>query len=386
MFVTNLAMFLLKYLLGGLKMKFEKEGQINFIAEMSEHQIVANEFFGMTLLKSLRKNFDLGNLLINYFDTSGKFLSWVDCYGTFTENADSSKDLFDEDDIIRNKIYEDALQDRLTYFDVKPRMYKSSDVIEAKEYDNSTYVNIMKKVFDAQYSVTMPFGVNAYIQLTCFKSKASQDFSQEEMDVLKNIYVYVANAYKNFKMHERAKIIAQIQAEVISQGERAYLICDQFMHVISHSIAAKDILKDIWGPSVSHEINSSTPCTWLPFLLACDESNNELIYTRIIKDYQFVIHTFDKAYSNGIVDRYHWITINKHVDSKDTCEFDAMQPLTFQERRVAELMHEGLTYKQIAQELVISYHTVKKHVQNIYTKCDIKSRHQLYTCFQENNK
>ena len=45
---------------------------------------------------------------------------------------------------------------------------------------------------------------------------------------------------------------------------------------------------------------------------------------------------------------------------------------------VAELMYNGLTYKAIADELVISYHTVKKHVQNIYTKCGVKSRFQLY--------
>ena len=29
-------------------------------------------------------------------------------------------------------------------------------------------------------------------------------------------------------------------------------------------------------------------------------------------------------------------------------------------------MCQGLTYKAIADELVVSYHTVKKHVQNIY--------------------
>lgn len=34
-------------------------------------------------------------------------------------------------------------------------------------------------------------------------------------------------------------------------------------------------------------------------------------------------------------------------------------------------------YRKFADELVISYHTVKNHVQNIYTKCGVKSRFQL---------
>lgn len=367
-------------------MKFDKEGQMNFIKEMSEHQIVANEFFGVTLLKSLRKNFDLGNLLINFFDTSGQILSWVDCYGNFSEKVESTFDIMGSEDPIRNKVYQDALEDRLTYFDVKPRMYKSSDIIDESVYNEAAYVSVIKEVFDAHYSVTMPFGVNAYIQLTCFKSQESADFLQSEMEVLESIYVYVANAYKNFKMHERAKIIAKIQSDIITSGARAYLICDQFMHVINHNATAKGYLKDIWGPGVSQDISSSSPCTWLPFLLSDDDNCHTDVYTRMIKDYQFVIHTYDNTYSNGIVDRYHWITIDSAPDSKNGASKDPMQPLTLQERRVAELMHDGLTYKQIADELVISYHTVKKHVQNIYSKCDIKSRHQLYLCFDGNKK
>ena len=37
-----------------------------------------------------------------------------------------------------------------------------------------------------------------------------------------------------------------------------------------------------------------------------------------------------------------------------------------------------MTYKEIAEELTVSYHTVKKHVENIYSKLGIRNRYQLY--------
>ena len=60
--------------------------------------------------------------------------------------------------------------------------------------------------------------------------------------------------------------------------------------------------------------------------------------------------------------------------------------LTPAERRVAVLLTEGNTYKQIAEELVVSYHTVKKHVENIYSKLGISSRYQLYELMAHETK
>ena len=60
-------------------------------------------------------------------------------------------------------------------------------------------------------------------------------------------------------------------------------------------------------------IDSSTPCSWLPFLLGGEEDAQaeDRVQTRVIKNYIFKIYTYDQTYSNGIIDRYHWITISK---------------------------------------------------------------------------
>jgi len=51
-----------------------------------------------------------------------------------------------------------------------------------------------------------------------------------------------------------------------------------------------------------------------------------------------------------------------------------LEPLTDRERDVLELMAAGLTNREIAENLVISPGTVKKHASNIYGKLDVGSR------------
>jgi DNA-binding NarL/FixJ family response regulator len=68
------------------------------------------------------------------------------------------------------------------------------------------------------------------------------------------------------------------------------------------------------------------------------------------------------------------------VDPKST---PAKQPpapsnsLTRREREVATLVTHGLTNRQIASQLVLSRHTVDKHIKNILKKLALHSREQV---------
>jgi DNA-binding CsgD family transcriptional regulator len=51
--------------------------------------------------------------------------------------------------------------------------------------------------------------------------------------------------------------------------------------------------------------------------------------------------------------------------------------LTLREQEVAALAGEGLTNRQIAEELSISEHTAATHVRKILKKLELRSRAQL---------
>jgi len=51
--------------------------------------------------------------------------------------------------------------------------------------------------------------------------------------------------------------------------------------------------------------------------------------------------------------------------------------LTWSESRVVSLVLKGKTDREIAEQLFLSYHTVKKHLQNVFKKMAVKNRVEL---------
>ena len=54
--------------------------------------------------------------------------------------------------------------------------------------------------------------------------------------------------------------------------------------------------------------------------------------------------------------------------------YELMEPLTAREREVLGLLAQGLTNKDIAQNLFVSVRTVEAHLRNVYGKLGVRSR------------
>ncbi|OON95981.1 MAG: helix-turn-helix transcriptional regulator [Candidatus Epulonipiscium fishelsonii] len=368
-------------------MKNETIDQMKFFSEMAERQLTVREMFTNDLMDKIEETFGWSKILIFYFTPSNEFLSWRNREGMLLNDESHPYREIIKNDVIRNIIYEDGLKDKLTCFNVTPRLYKATDIIKSIDYNNSCYVRFLKENFNAHYSVTLSFGINAYINMVFLKTEKEGDFTSHEIDELNKLYIYVANCYKTYKKYEQANIVSKLQSNIITMGAKAYIITDDFRHILSYNQTAHKYLKNILGSFIPEKFISSAAYYWLALLL--EDDIHKMVSKKIIKNYEFTITTHDQTYSNGIIDRYYWITILKLGENEIVRPISnaATKPLLTQtEYRVSELIYKGLTYKDISKELLVSYHTVKSHVQNIYTKCEVKSRFELSKWWEHNMK
>ena len=71
--------------------------------------------------------------------------------------------------------------------------------------------------------------------------------------------------------------------------------------------------------------------------------------------------------------------VESAAEQRDAAVVDTLGPLSPAERRVAALVAEGLSNQAIADELIVSRHTVDTHVKRCFAKLGLRSRVELAT-------
>ena len=103
-----------------------------------------------------------------------------------------------------------------------------------------------------------------------------------------------------------------------------------------------------------------------------DFNEKELYILNILKN-----HLENMIYNVTQLSRAN-IAVGKNID-----KFAVKFNLTSREAEVLNFINKGFSNQEIADELVISLSTVKKHIYNLYNKTSVSSRGQLISLFLE---
>lgn len=67
--------------------------------------------------------------------------------------------------------------------------------------------------------------------------------------------------------------------------------------------------------------------------------------------------------------------MSSHIARRIINSFRTIEnPLSERERQVLKLLSKGMNYKEVATEMILSPHTIKSHIKNIYAKLHVNSR------------
>jgi DNA-binding CsgD family transcriptional regulator len=69
--------------------------------------------------------------------------------------------------------------------------------------------------------------------------------------------------------------------------------------------------------------------------------------------------------------------IAREINLQNIAELENMEPLTYREKEVINLIAQGRVNREIAVELGIQEKTVKNYINNIYSKLQVKSRYEV---------
>lgn len=358
-------------------MQFEQDAGSGFAYEMMDTMVSATEIFNTVLLNNLKKYFGIRNAFITVFDFKGNFLSLTDLNKIYIGEEHPYAQIADRD-VCAKKIIDECRREGLWHDNLKPYIYRSSDLLARNDTQVSDYVHFLRDIMHADYMVIMPFDIDGCIHLCIYRGEAEGDYSDRELQNFEKIYAYIARTFKSFKALEKPKIVSNIKDEVILSKEDAYLITDINHRILACNKQALSCLSAMTGKSIRND-NLEEESALIQFVL--QGAPDDDVKTTTINGYVFQVHPFPMSYIHGMVEMYHWITIHKEAEFKMHQPAVDASVLTKREKKVAELLCEGLSYQEIADAMFISFHTVKNHVQNIFSKYHVSNRYQFYQIY-----
>lgn len=162
--------------------------------------------------------------------------------------------------------------------------------------------------------------------------------------------------------------------------------CEEALEVLEEGLAPDIVLLDIGLPGMSgiegiSHIKSISPSSQIIIITIYDDNENiikaigqgasgYLLKSAPAAD---IIRSITDVVEGGA-------PINPQIAKKMLSMFNeiSLPPknygLTEREKELLKILTEGLTKKQIAGKLFISYHTVDTHLKNIYTKLQVQTR------------
>ncbi|MBW8381282.1 MAG: helix-turn-helix transcriptional regulator [Youngiibacter sp.] len=255
-----------------------------------------------------------------------------------------------------------------------------TDIMSQYEYENSIFYNNILSTMGVYDEIALQLHDNHKLLgvVGIMKPKSCGSFSLEELqkaDILRDIIS------RRLKECLDSTKVEQENSLIVDSMEKApigIVVYDNKLTAIHFNQIAVQFIKELWGEDFSLDsINGLM--TRLSEKMCFNASNSQSSLMTSIQNFYFKVVPFVTPNPNCGFNIFYSLYIIKNDNSYyiDHKVLQTVYNLTSRECDIVFMISQGYSNKRIAEELFISPHTVKTHIQNVFKKMDSNSRTEV---------
>lgn len=264
------------------------------------------------------------------------------------------------------------------------RVVAVTDFMPYEQFVHTEFYNDFLSKYNLHYEIILPLNTGNSLLgvIGVFRPREAGNFSDQDMMVLSSLNKHISNNLKNQLDITQIKREQYIFKNCTFQSPVGLLILNHRLRPIHYNELAKNYCLEITGTeSVSRAMDSLVNTLMSRILSNSFNSDIKLgsYNTRIVP---LIIPSVA-----GGVESVYAVYINKPAQQERHSLENAARyfDLTERETEIIELIIKGFNNSEIAQQLYISIHTVKSHVENIFKKTQVSRRTALQNRINEFN-
>lgn len=250
--------------------------------------------------------------------------------------------------------------------------FKIEDFMTLENHEKSRNYNDLMRPSGYYYSM------NAFVKkdnailgmITFLRAKSEGDFTLSEMLQVEAAIPYIANRTSDYLKHQSALSVQQLFSKLLDEESQGILVFDADFNLLLKNKSAFDMSQEMFCPSIFDSRFSDVKFQALIRGHLAPLIKNGIFDAMLPlnrRNYYFKTERFILADFKTPV----YITrLSTSAESKAKNDFSTVlyNSLTAREKEIIQLVAKGMTYRQIADALVISPNTTRKHMENIHAK------------------
>ena len=260
--------------------------------------------------------------------------------------------------------------------DPEKSVFTISDIVSFRQYEESANYRDIVRPSGNYYSMVTFLRDNGELlgQIGLLRPKSAGDFTSGEISLFEKISMFVSNRMKEFICRREHEIYKQLFHSMMEKEPNGVVLLDNKFRVIDQNSLFANICSEMFEGVMNPPVAVKFFLTKLAGSMECGQKDE--IEFSTLKGYMITINEQKIPFGNEMESVY-IVNVGQKTDlerpqeQKESVEFEA---LTLRQKEIVRLIAKGYSNKAIAEELVISERTVKKHVENIRMLLGVNSK------------